>query len=136
MPAQTTAKASTQKSEQPLLPREFQALIEKKIASWRAAWLAKDITAYAAHYAADFAGDLANHATWLANRQRIIGDAANLSITLSDIKVIQTSHTEARAAFIQTYKSNHYSETGSKNLFLQRDGDRWLIVAERFIKQS
>jgi outer membrane protein assembly factor BamE len=133
---QAAPKDTPQKSVSPMLPAEFQALIEKKIADWRAAWLAKDIAAYAAHYAVDFAGDLPNHAAWLAKRQRVITDSSNLSITLSDIKVIQTSNTEARASFKQVYATTQFSQTGSKSLFFQRMGDNWHIVAEVFLKQS
>lgn len=134
--AQTASQATAQKIEKTLLPAEFQAMIEKKIADWRAAWVAKDVNAYAAHYTADFAGDLPSHAAWLAKRQSVIAGANNLSVTLSDIKVIQTSNTEARASFKQEYKTTQLSQTGSKNLFFQRLGDHWHIVAEVFLKQS
>jgi hypothetical protein len=96
--------------------------------------MGKDVNAYAAHYAADFKGELPNHAAWLAQRKRVIDASGDISITLSDIKVIQTSNTEARAAFTQAFQSARLTETGTKQLFFQRFGEAWRIVAERFIK--
>jgi ketosteroid isomerase-like protein len=136
IPASVIAVATQSKLENLKAPLDLQTLIIEKINAWKTAWAAKDLPNYTAHYADDFAGDYPNHAAWLAARQRIISNANIVSISISNIKIIQTSNTEARSAFTQTYQSNKVTESGTKNLYFQRTGDRWLIVAEVFTKNS
>jgi murein L,D-transpeptidase YafK len=114
-----------------------QSDLSARIESWKNAWSKADVTAYSEHYAKDYKGDLASHAAWLAQRKRVMQNAGDISIALSDINIIQTSATEARATFTQNYQSKRLKETGEKSLFFQRDerfGGEWKIVAERFAK--
>jgi hypothetical protein len=118
-----------------LLSPDVPAMIGQRIESWRRAWMSRDTDRYAAHYATDYEGDSPSHVAWLLARQKNIGTAGDISITVSNLKVIQTSSTEARASFTQAYNTALYKDVGTKNLFFQRMGDAWLIVVERFIKQ-
>ncbi len=134
--AVTAAPTTAQPSVSPLLSPDINQLVGNTINAWRTAWMAKNLAAYTGHYAPDFKGELPSHEAWIAQRKRVLDAAGDISITLSDLKVIQTSNTEARAAFTQAYRSARLIETGTKNLFFQRAGDEWLIIAERFIKQN
>jgi outer membrane protein assembly factor BamE len=118
-----------------LLSPDIGLVIAKRVASWSGAWMSKDVASYAAHYVDGYKGDLASPAAWMAQRQKVFDAAGPISVTLTEIRVIQTSSTEARASFIQDYQSNRLKEMGSKNLFFLRTGNDWKIVGERFVKQ-
>ncbi len=135
-PAQTIDLIPPPKTEVLISDAAIQGLLEEKVAKWRSAWIAKDMAAYTDHYTGNYTGSFSSRAGWLASRQRIIGDAANMLLTINNIKGFQTSPTEARVTFTQTYKSASYGDSGSKILYLQREGNRWLIVSELFTKQT
>jgi outer membrane protein assembly factor BamE len=128
------AHTATQTTPTVLRSPDINTVIGQAINAWKAAWISKNVNAYAAHYEADYKGDLPNHAAWLAQRKRVFDASGDISITLSDIKVIQTSNTEARASFTQAYQSARLTETGIKQLFFLRTGDTWRIATERFLK--
>jgi outer membrane protein assembly factor BamE len=122
------------KSNSALFP-DVVTIIGEKIDAWRSAWRSKNLSLYSAHYMTDYKGVFSNRRRWLAQRQYILATPGDISITLSNIRVIQTSSTEARAEFTQTYQSARLTETGVKNLYFQRLNDVWSIASERFIKR-
>ncbi len=131
--APVAAAPSLLKNE--LLTADVSLIIVKRVASWSGAWMSKDVAGYAAHYVDGYKGDFATPAAWLAQRQRVFDSAGPINVSLTDIRVIQTSTNEARATFVQDYQSSKLKEVGNKNLFFQRTGDDWKIVGERFVKQ-
>ncbi|MEY3996332.1 MAG: hypothetical protein RL344_675 [Pseudomonadota bacterium] len=121
--------------EQQSQPSPVEPLIKNKIEAWQRAWQAKLLPQYASLYADGYVATAGSHELWLKQRQNmfdISGDILVLNIT--DMKIIQTNDDEVRATFTQQYQSNILKETGTKQLYFQRFGDEWKIVAERFFK--
>jgi outer membrane protein assembly factor BamE len=110
-------------------------IIKETISAWRTAWASKNIAQYAAYYTPDYKGSFSTHQHWLNDRQQMFDTSGDISITLSNIKVIQTSSTEVRAELTQAYRSARLTENGVKQLFFQRTSDVWHIINERFVKR-
>jgi outer membrane protein assembly factor BamE len=114
----------------PVILKNIQARVE----SWRKAWEDKNIDRYAAHYAANYQADFASRAAWLSQRKKTMKEAGAITLNLSNVKIIQTSPTEARARFTQQYQSRRFKDFGDKDLFFALENGQWNIVAERFVK--
>lgn len=129
----TNAAAST--TVKPSAPASASSqMISNRVETWRQAWVAKNTKAYAEHYIDGYKGDAGSAVAWVAQRQRVFDAAGEIKVALSDVQVLQTSDSEARVTFTQQYQSSRLKETGEKNLFFQRVGAQWKIVAERFVK--
>ncbi|MDB5807432.1 MAG: outer membrane protein assembly factor BamE [Betaproteobacteria bacterium] len=108
-------------------PEGVQASIER----WRAAWQAKDVTAYLAAYAPDFrpANNL-TRAKWEAQRRERLGKPSFIVVKVRDPQVTLGRDDVAVAVFLQEYESNTLKESGRKTLRMARFGQDWLIIEE------
>lgn len=101
--------------------------------AWARAWAAKDVAGYLAAYAPAFVPpDGLTRATWGAQRSERIRAPKQIAVTLAQRHlVLEPDGERATLRFVQTYRSDRFNGNAWKTLELERQGARWLIVAER-----
>lgn len=108
------------------------AAIQATVTAWTQAWSAKDVERYLAFYAPAFKpADGQTRKAWEKQRRARVTAPQFIEVSASDIKVVQHDDARAAASFRQRYRSNLFQDETNKTLELVRDGDRWLIAAER-----
>jgi len=117
-------------SEQARLIEE-QRNITSSVKDWAKAWSDKNIDQYLVAYSPKFKPqDGLSRSAWVKQRKHRLAKYKWIEVTLSNLKVSVENET-ATAEFIQSFKSNKYSETGLlKRLELKKVNSRWLIVEE------
>jgi outer membrane protein assembly factor BamE (lipoprotein component of BamABCDE complex) len=133
-PAATMAEAVATKPDAASDKAEVANTVQPAIDAWLEAWRAKNINAYLDAYADDFKpeGGLSKKA-WVAQRkQRLSGKRGDISLSLEDVTITQSSETLASVQFFQKYASKVYSDEVTKQLDLRFDAakQRWLITRE------
>ncbi|MCB1918217.1 MAG: ankyrin repeat domain-containing protein [Rhodocyclaceae bacterium] len=114
----------------PPAPRGDEEALRALIAAWARAWSAGDPDAYFSFYGRRFApDDGSGREQWEAQRRARIDGPERISVTISGLE-LEIGEAQARARFIQTYRSPNFSEEGPKTLVLSRDGGHWRIVGE------
>jgi adhesin transport system outer membrane protein len=98
--------------------------------AWARAWAAKNLDAYIGFYAPSFVGNAGSHATWAEMRRRTIERSKDIRIILEDIQVQPVTDTKAQVVFRQIYRAVGLDLETTKTLTWERNGTRWLIVAE------
>jgi ketosteroid isomerase-like protein len=128
MPAASPAPAPAPKAPSAVAtPEGVLAAIER----WRAAWQAKDVTAYLAAYAPDFrpANNL-TRAKWEAQRRERLSKPSFIVVKVQNPQITLGTDDVAVAVFLQEYESNMLKESGRKTLRMARFGQDWLIIEE------
>jgi len=106
------------------------------IQSWANAWEKKDISTYLSFYSKEFKGSKNHRGAWEASRQRALKKNKNISIELSDIKINQKDAKKVEVNFIQKYKSDKYTDTGRKELVVEKKRSGWKIIKETWMTTS
>ena len=101
----------------------------KKLEKWINAWENQDIETYLSFYAKDFRGSKENHAGWLFFRKYALKRNNSISIKLKNIKIIVNKDT-VQFNFTQIYKSDSYSDIGTKEILLSNNGNVLKIFSE------
>jgi hypothetical protein len=110
------------------VPKDKQQLVEF-VENWRQAWVSKQIEPYIAFYDESFKSGDKNLAEWKAHKKNLNKMYAFITVNLSDIKVNWTER-GATVSFRQEYRSDRYSATGNKTLFLVHNSIGWKIKRE------
>ena len=98
---------------------------------WANAWSDQDMERYFNSYARNFKGFENSTVDWKNKRHARIQAAKNIRLKLSDIQLRSLSDDKAIVDFIQSFKSNSFSDRVKKRLTLKYIGDQWKIIAER-----
>jgi len=103
------------------------------VEGWARAWSKNDIATYLAHYAPDFdpPQDL-SRAAWETQRRQRIAKPRKIEVTIEAPKVDFTGEGRAKVTFRQRYQSDTFNASGIKILFMEKQGDKWLIKRERY----
>ncbi len=107
-------------------------LVSKHLDQWARAWGKQDIELYLSFYSKEFKGSKESHADWRISRKIAFKRHANISIQLQNIQIYQNKDT-ADINFIQTFKSNGFSDIGIKELVWVKNGSGWRIIKETWI---
>jgi len=98
---------------------------------WREAWVSQQIDPYIAFYHDSFRSGDKNLAEWKAHKENLNKTYSFISVNISDIKVDWTTK-GATVTFRQEYRSDRYSATGQKTLFLENSDSGWKIKRETY----
>ena len=106
---------------------------------WRSAWQAGNIQVYLNSYHTSFK-ESPSYSAWLAKRQKQISSAEQVSIELSDFRVLCTAPGELNASrctieFNQTYQSSNYKDLVRKALTMALENTRYKIESEYIVQQ-
>jgi murein L,D-transpeptidase YafK/ketosteroid isomerase-like protein len=110
-----------------------EAAIEELLDEWLLAWSEQDEDRFFSFYASDFLfKDLNLHlSSYKRYRGKRIREAGSIDVAAADVQV-KVQGARAVVTFVQTYKSDKFSDKGLKTLELGvRDG-RWSITSESF----
>jgi len=129
-PAPAAAKATPEAKVVSKAAAKADAAAMIAVDDWAAAWQARDVSKYLAAYAADFKPEKGTRAAWEKQRKERIGKAKEIKVAVSDLQIKPLSADRATATFMQSYKSDSYSDKGKKALDLQAVNGKWLITRE------
>ena len=110
-----------------------ETLLKTYIQSWASAWEKKDISTYISFYSKEYKGNQNNRGAWEASRQHAFKNNKNISIKLSNIQTNQKGKNTVEVNFTQKYKSDGYTDTGIKELLVEKKGVDWKIINETWM---
>jgi len=117
-----------QQSEAEPEPERLARLLEQ----WRLSWQQQQADSYLAHYQQGFSSRKSlSSEEWQQWRRGRLKAPEWIRIDLADIDIEVNGNGEARATFVQLYRSPGYSDTVRKTLFFTSIEGEWLISDER-----
>ncbi len=113
------------------------AAVRAAVMEWAEAWSDQRIDDYLSFYASSFRppGGM-SHGDWESLRRQRISSPASITISLEQLEVVTVADRVAVATFIQSYRSDVYSDRVSKLLDLVREGGEWRILEERVVESG
>ena len=103
------------------------------VQSWASAWEKNDISTYISFYSNEYKGTQNHRGAWEASRQRAFKNNKNISIKLSNIQTSEKGKNRVKVNFTQEYKSDGYTDTGIKELLVEKKGTNWKIINETWM---
>jgi hypothetical protein len=100
-------------------------LLQKMPSLWAQAWSNKDFVAYSRFYSSSLA-----NSPLIRNRK--LNSQGDISVKVSDIKIVAISDTDAQLTMNQEYHSERIQDKGRKTLNLKKSNGVWKIAAEKF----
>ena len=103
---------------------------------WRSAWQDKAVDEYLGFYARDFWNGRYNLAGWRAMKRQVAQGKTYQQIRLEDISLFAYPKGEGQphdmvvAVFTQDYRSNNFSSSMKKRLYLTREQNDWKVLYE------
>ncbi|MDJ0889690.1 MAG: tetratricopeptide repeat protein [Gammaproteobacteria bacterium] len=105
------------------------------VSDWATAWSSQDLDRYLAHYATGFQppGGL-SRARWEAQRRKRLAKPSYIRVAVIDPQVEMHAPGQAQVNFVQTYRSDTYSDRTRKSMQMTRVGDEWKILSEQVVQ--
>jgi len=110
-----------------------EALPASFVNNWASAWEKKNISTYISFYSMNYKGTKNHRGAWEASRQRAFKNNKNISIKLSNIHTHNKGKNRVEVNFTQEYKSDGYTDTGIKELIVEKKGADWKIIKETWM---
>lgn len=108
------------------------AIFTDLVENWSLAWAQQRMDDYLSYYSQDFEpGGGMTRADWEAFRNDRVLGPNYIFMAISGLNWSAQGDEKAKTTFIQTYRSDRYSDTVLKTLDLVREEDRWKILRER-----
>ena len=127
----TTIKKEEKAGEDTQTDEEAAAAAKQRIETWLEAWRTGNLDGYIKCYHPDFTFKKMNLQGFAAYKKAMFKKNPNIQIKASDLKIIPGPK-GIKAAFVQDYKSDKYSDHGLKTLFLVKYKGSWLIKNENW----
>lgn len=105
----------------------------KTLDDWTAAWASGDIDRYGDYYSDSFYATKMNKKAWLEKKRKLSSVNKNIQISI-DKTVVEFRKEQARAVFMEDYRSSGHSSKGIKTLILVKEKDNWKILKETWRK--
>jgi hypothetical protein len=108
------------------------AVAEQEPPSLNAAWSDGDVDRYLSFYSSSFQpGGAVNLEQWQAQRRERLTSPAFIKISVSGLDIDRTDRNHVRAVFLQSYRSDRFSDSVQKTLDLVWEASSWKIERER-----
>jgi uncharacterized protein (TIGR02266 family) len=108
------------------------AVFTDLVENWSLAWAQQRMDDYLSYYSQDFEPIRGMTPTeWRAFREERILGPRYIFMAISGLNWSQTDDQRAQTTFLQTYRSDRYSDTVLKTLDLVWEDNRWKILRER-----
>lgn len=102
--------------------------------AWRLAWQSSSFESYMSYYSKNFRSLGKNKKQWEAFKASLGESRGNdIRVTISEPKIVAFED-QLLVVFLQDYQSKQHSDFGRKFLYLQWEGDRYRIIAEKWYK--
>ena len=120
----------------PKMSRESIAAILSEVYKWQHAWKVNDINAYLNFYSNEFKrADGSGKAAFSNTKKQIFSRKEQKTILFENLSVapypMMDDRKVFRVSFYQTYKSPSFSSRGEKELYIELNGDKMSILAEK-----
>ncbi len=126
--------APAEEAGEPLAGSSVRLDVEGFVRSWAAAWSAQDVDAYLGHYSSAFVPESGESlAAWQRLRAQRLTAPSTIRVAVTRLSwqdVPNRGGDRVRVSFLQTYRSDSYSDTVDKVLDLHLEGGLWRIVRE------
>jgi len=127
-------KEMTSVNEDDLLPTRKKAI--EMVDAWRKAWESSSFESYMTYYSKNFRSLGKNKDQWENFKARLSEERSqNIRVAISEPKIVAFED-QLLVVFLQDYQSEQHSDFGRKFLYLQWEGDRYRIIAEKWYKSS
>lgn len=102
------------------------------IDGWRKSWQESRFDDYMSYYSKDFRSLGRNKNQW-RNYKNVLSEQRNkeITVTISEPKILAFED-QLLVTFLQDYSSEQHADFGRKFLYLQWEGDRYRIIAEKW----
>jgi tetratricopeptide (TPR) repeat protein len=125
-----TAGGESKKGSAATLSQSDKSAIVKAIETWREAWTRKSYDDYMACYSNSFQPSDGGTRDGWARRKQVLMDKAKYIQLDVKISAIQLDRQTATVRLTQKYSSNRYKDQVVKELKLQLENSKWMILAE------
>lgn len=120
----------------PKMSKESVASILSEVYKWQHAWKINDINAYLNFYSNDFKkSDGSGKKQFSVMKQSIFAKKESKTIVFENVSIVPYPTMDDRklfkVSFFQTYKSPSFASKGDKELYLELNGDKIAILAEK-----
>jgi ketosteroid isomerase-like protein len=134
--APAAQRAPEEQTSAPVRVQDRMQAVLQTVDAWAQAWSRTDADAYLAFYGPDFRTPKGEpRARWEAERRADIARLKNVSVKAISPQVTFRDQRHASVTFRQDYASASARVTGRKTLELVREGERWLIQQETFVRR-
>lgn len=110
--------------------RKTESFAATFVERWRVAWESKDIDTYASLYVPDFSQNGMAFPEWKEYKRSIFTRSADISVNVSDIKLMRLNGDTAQIRFTQEYFSGEYRAVNGKMIKIVRMDNDWKIQEE------
>jgi murein L,D-transpeptidase YafK len=125
-------KEMTTVAEEELIPTRKKAL--EMVEAWRLAWESSSFDAYMSYYSKNFRSLGKNKDQWQNFKSKLSSERGNgIQVSISEPKIVAFED-QLLVVFFQDYRSKQHADFGRKFLYLQWEGDRYRIIAEKWYK--
>ena len=112
--------------------------IEKDLAinwlnSWKLLWETQNLDDYITNYSDEFSAPQFNKKSWLKHKQELKDRYKYVKISISSPHVFHLKN-QYLFQFVQDYESDGHKDTGIKNLYVLKDGDKLKIHREEWFE--
>jgi len=105
--------------------------ISNVVTRWAKAWSSKDVDGYLASYANSFQPPKGqSRREWEQSRRERINKPVNIHVDISNLRVIMSDSSHAKASFKQSYRAGSLAQRTSKTLVMVKSNGKWLIEQE------
>lgn len=112
------------------------AKANEMIEAWRQAWENSDFESYMSYYSKNFRSLGKTKSGWQQYKQSIAKSRkGDIKIEISEPKILAFED-QLLVVFQQDYASKAHSDYGRKFLYLQWEGDRYRIIAEKWYREK
>jgi Flp pilus assembly protein TadD/ketosteroid isomerase-like protein len=128
--------AAAEQSAAPVRVQDRMQAVLQAVDAWAQAWSRRDADAYLSAYAPDFHTPKGEpRARWEAAKRDELSRLKEVSVKVVSPQVTFRDQRHATVTFRQDYASATAQVTGRKTLELVREGERWLIRQETFVRR-
>jgi len=128
----------TENEQQLSFHKNISEHIKQQLFEWSSAWSRGDFENYIQSYSENFipSDQRKSYAEWKNIRRGRLKFTKGVKIEIDQLRVfIESGREYALVEFIQNYHSATYSDKVLKQMYMQNQPDRWLILSERTIKK-
>jgi len=110
--------------------------------SWKRSWERKDIEGYLSHYSSRFTWERGDFKEWERYKRKVILEKKRIEVNVGDLTLLAfrrglSDEVEYYVAeFRQTYRSDSYSDSGLKRLYIIKEKGRLKILREEFAREG
>jgi ketosteroid isomerase-like protein len=105
--------------------------VRANVYAWGESWQSQDIKSYMSFYSPAFRSKGLDYQGWWQRKANLFQKIDEINLEISDLWVfIEGKH--ATANFVLRYQDSKSSDVGEKTLNLVNEGDKWLIVSEKW----